>query len=149
MKLIKRSIYLILAIVLCVVFISSRYESQTDPVEKDIETIKKIVDLFEDRLVEFGVDMDKINEVIAKIEEHNKETKYIIVFDIQNDTNPILSTSLHLPVTKDFFDSVEIGDKVVEEEIKTIEDLVQLDKKLGNWVVVIKDKQMREHKEVN
>ena len=149
MKLIKRSIYLILAIVLCVVFISSRYESQTDPVEKDIETIKKIVDLFEDRLVEFGVDMDKINEVIAKIEEHNKETKYIIVFDIQNDTNPILSTSLHLPVTKDFFDSVEIGDKVVEEEIKTIEDLVQLDKKLGSWVVVIKDKQTREHKEVN
>ena len=149
MKLIKRSIYLILAIVLCVVFISSRYESQTDPVEKDIETIKKIVDLFEDRLVEFGVDMDKINEVIAKIEEHNKETKYIIVFDIQNDTNPILSTSLHLPVTKDFFDSVEIGDKVVEEEIKIIEDLVQLDKKLGSWVVVIKDKQTREHKEVN
>ena len=149
MKLIKRSIYLILAIVLCVVFISSRYESQTDPVEKDIETIKNIVNLFEDRLVEFGVDMDKINEVIAKIEEHNKETKYIIVFDIQNDTNPILSTSLHLPVTKDFFDSVEIGDKVVEEEIKTIEDLVQLDKKLGSWVVMIKDKKIREHKEVN
>ena len=149
MKLIKRLIYLILAIVLCVVFISSRYESQADPVEKDIETIKNIVNLFEDRLVEFGVDMDKINEVITKIEEHNKETKYIIVFDIQNDTNPILSTSLHLPVTKDFFDSVEIGDKVAEEEIKTIEDLVQLDKKLGSWAVVIKDKKMREHKEVN
>lgn len=149
MKLIKRSIYLILAIVLCVVFISSRYESQIDPVEKDIETIKKIVDLFEDRLVEFGVDMNKINEVIAKIEKHNQETKYIIVFDIQNDTNPILSTSLNLPVTKDFFDSVEIGDKVAEEEIKTIEDLVQLNKKLGSWVVVIKDKKIREHKEVN
>jgi hypothetical protein len=141
---IKRVICLILVAVSLILFISHRYESQEDPVAKDIQTIKKVVSVFEDELNEFGISTEKINEIIAKIEEYSKETKYIIVFDIKNDTNPILSTSIHFPVKKDFFDSVEIGDKVAEEEVKSIEDLIQINNSIGSWTVTIKDKQIRE-----
>lgn len=129
--------------VLCVFFISHRYESQVDPVEKDIQTIKKIVGIFENKFEDYGIDIEMVNELIAKIEEHNKGTKYIIVFDIQNNTNPILSTSIHFPVKKDFFDSVEIGDKIAEEKINAIENLIPFEK-IGNWTIAIKDKKIRE-----
>ena len=144
MKTIRRIIYLVLIILLCVAFVSIRYSSHEDPVQKDIENIQKVADIFEDELADFGVDKEIVDDVIAKIEEYNKETKYIIVFNIKNDTNPILSTTLHLPVNEEFFNSVEIGDKISEEEIKKLEELANLGQNFGSWTITIKDKEIRE-----
>lgn len=144
MKTIKRLIILVIVLLLCVFFVSKRYSSQEDPVEKDIETIKKVADTFEDELTNFGVDKEMVDDVIAKIEEYNKETKYVIAFDIKNNTNPILSTKLHLPVDKEFFDSVEIGDIIAKEELERFEEFAQFSQKLGGWTITIKDKTVRE-----
>lgn len=144
MKMVKKIIILIVIVLLCVGLISMRYVSQKDPVEKDIETLKKFANVFEDELEHIGIDKETVNDAIAKIEEYNKETKYVIAFDIQNDTNPILSTTLHLPVEKNFFDSVEIGDVIAEEELQMLEDFIQLDDDFGDWTIIIKDKEIRE-----
>ena len=144
MRIFKKVIVLVIIAILCISFISYRYASQQDPVEKDIETIKKIANAFEDELEHFGIDKETVDEIVAEIEEYNKETKYVITFDVQNDTNPILSTTLHLPVDEAFFNSVEIGDIIAKEKLQVIEDFMQLDENFGSWVIVIKDKEIRE-----
>lgn len=119
------------------------YSHSEDPVEKDIETIKNIVNMFEDELANFGIDKEIVDNAIVKLEELNEETKCVIAFDIQNDTNPILNAELYLPVTEEFFNNVEIGDKVAEEELKQLEGFIQLDEDFGKWTIIIKDKIVR------
>lgn len=112
-----------------------------DPVQKDIETIKTVVDMFEDKLTELGVDEEMVNDVIDKIEEYNKETKYVIAFSVQNKTAPAIKTTIHLPVDKEFFDSMEIGESVTEDDIANFE---QFDQFIGDWIIVVSDKIVRE-----
>lgn len=143
----KRLIYMFLGFVLCLVVLGVLFISlaaKNDPVKSDVETIKNVATIFKDELADLGVDEEAINNAIEKIEKLNEETKYIIAFNIKNDTNPILSTTLHLPVEEEFFNSVEIGDVIGEEEIKKIEDIAQLNKDIGSWTVVVKDKKVRE-----
>lgn len=136
-----------LGFVLCLVILGILFISLTaknDPVKNDVETIKNIATIFKDELADLGVDEETINNTIEKIEELNEETKYIVAFNIKNDTNPILSTTLHLPVEEEFFNRVEIGDIIGEEEIKKIEDIAQLNSDIGSWTVMVKDKKIRE-----
>ena len=143
----KKLIYIIIGAVLCLAIVSGVFmylSHKEDPVEKDIETIKDIVDMFEDELANFGIDKEMVDNAIVKLEELNEETKCVIAFDIQNDTNPILNAELYLPVTEEFFNSVEIGDKVAEEELEKIEGFIQLDEDFGEWTIIIKDKIVRE-----
>lgn len=142
----KKIIYIIIGVVICLAIISGvfmHYSYSEDPVEKDIETIKDIVNMFEDELANFGIDKEMVDNAIIKLEELNEETKCVIAFDIQNDTNPILNAELYLPVTEEFFNNVEIGDKVAEEELKKIEGFIQLDEDFGEWTIIIKDKIVR------
>ena len=142
----RKLIYIIIGVVICLAIISSvfmHYSHSEDPVEKDIETIKNIVNMFEDELANFGIDKEIVDNAIVKLEELNEETKCVIAFDIQNDTNPILNAELYLPVTEEFFNNVEIGDKVAEEELEKIEGFIQLDEDFGEWTIIIKDKIVR------
>ena len=142
----KKIIYIVVGVVMCLAVISGLFmclSNREDPVEKDIETIKNIVDMFEDELANLGIDKEMVDNAIVEIEKLNEETKFVIAFDIQNDTNPILNAELYLPVNEEFFNSVEIGDVVAEEEIKKIENFIQLDEDFGEWTVIIKDKIVR------
>ena len=147
---IKKIFYMLLGAIICLVILgaafvySTLHSDKTDIVEKDIDTIKNIVSVFEDELTNVGIDKEMVDNAIAKIEEFNKETKYVITFDIQNDTNPILSTKINLPVEEEFFNSVEIGDVIAQEKLQMFEEFVHLDQKFGNWIIVIKDKIIRE-----
>lgn len=144
MKLIKRIIFLLLTIAV-LAFLSriifKEYISNKDPVQKDLEVIETIVDMFEDKLTELGIDEEMVDDVITKIEEYNNETKYVIAFNIENENYSVINTKIHLPVDKDFFDSVEIGDRIAEEEIKNFEQFSQF---LGDWVITVEDKIVRE-----
>ena len=146
----KKILYILLGILICLVilgavFVYSIFHSdKTDPVEKDIDTIKNVVNMFEDELVDLGADKEVIDEAITKLEEFNKETKYVITFDIQNDSNSILSTKINLPVEEEFFNSVEIGDVVAEEELQKIEEFAQFSQSLGSWTIVVENKIIRE-----
>lgn len=144
---IKKIIYIVIGFVLCLAIISGvfmHYSYREDPVERDIKAIKNIVNMLENELIDIGIDKEVIDDAIVKIEELNEKTKYVIAFDIQNDTNPILNASLYLPVNEEFFNSIEIGEKVAEEELRKIEDFIKLDKDFGSWTVIIKDKVIRE-----
>ena len=143
----KKIIYIVISVVVCLAIVSGVFmyiSHKEDPVEKDIETIKDIVNMFEDELANFGIDKEMVDNAIVKLEELNEETKCVIAFDIQNDTNPILNAELYLPVTEEFFNNVEIGDKVAEEELEKIEGFIQLDEDFGKWTITIKDKIVRE-----
>lgn len=91
-----------------------------------------------------GIDKETVDEAISKIEEFNEQTQYVIVFQIQNNTNPILSTTLHLPVDEDFFNSVNAGDTIKKEELDKIQELAQFNEELGNWTIIIKEKIIRD-----
>lgn len=134
----KKSICLILAILMMVMAGCSKQE---DPVKKDLETVKVVADIFEEELASFGVDEEMVDTVLTKIEEYNEEAKYVIAFDVQNETMPILNMVIHLPVDESFFNSVEIGDRVAEEVLENIE---QFDQSLGGWIITVKDKIVRE-----
>ena len=140
-KIIKRIICAVLIIAIGIIFISIKYSKPKDPVEKDLEVIKTIADKFGDELEQIGIDEEKVDEIIAEIEEYNNETKYVITFDIRNETNPILNMTLHLPVDKEFFDSVEVGDSVAKEKIAELEEFSD---NFGEWTVTVKDKMVRE-----
>ena len=144
---IKKIFYILLGVVICLACfnaIFSRRNQDVDPVGKDIETVKNIANKLEDELEYFGVNKEMIDSAISKIEELNEETKYIIEFSIQNNTNPILSTTLHLPVYEEFFNSVEVGDVIAEEELKKIADLAHFNENIGDWTIAIKDKVVRD-----
>lgn len=142
----KKIIYMAIGFVICLVIISGvfmHYSYRTDPADRDIKTIGHIANMFKDELVDLGIDEETIDNAIAKIEELNEQTKHVVAFDIQNDTNPILNVSLYLPVNEEFFNSVEIGEMLAEEKIKKIEDFLKLDKDVGSWTVIVKDKVIR------
>lgn len=132
----------ILALVLYLVigFYTER-NKYIDPVEKDLKTIQTVADMFEDKLTELGVDEQMVNDVINEIEEYNKETNYVIAFNVKNETNSIINLSIHLPVDETFFNSVEIGDLITEEKIGNFEELNQF---LNGWAITVKDKIVRE-----
>lgn len=147
---IKKIFYILLGVVLCLAILTGAFiysiihSDKTDPVEKDIDAIKNVVNVFEDELEDIGIDKEMVDDAIVKLEEFNEKTKYVITFDIQNDTNPILSTELNLPVDEELFNSVEIGDVVAEEKLQILEDFVKLDQKIGDWIIVVKDKIIRD-----
>lgn len=120
--------------------VTEYFDSKKDPVQKDIENIQNIVNTFEPQLENMGIDKEVVDEAISKIEELNEQTQYVIVFQIKNNTNPILSTTLHLPVDENFFNSVNVGDTIKKEEL----DKIQFDEELGNWTIIIKEKIIRE-----
>ena len=101
----KKIFYMFLGFILCLVVLGIALfciRVQKDPVTNDIEIIRNVADIFEDQLADLGINKETVDSAIEKIEELNKKTKYIIEFDIQNDTNPILGTTLHLPVEEEF-----------------------------------------------
>lgn len=147
---IKKLFYMMLGVVLFIailgaifIYKSSQY-SNVDPVEKDIDTIKNVVDVFEDKLTDFGIDKETVDNVITKIEEFNEETKYVITFDIKNDSNHILSTKLSLPVNEEFFNSVEIGDVISQEKLAMFEEFANISQRFDGWTISVKDKIIRE-----
>ena len=135
----KKFICLMLALMLCAGLSGCRQPE--DPVKKDLETIKAAADIFEDELANLGVDEDMVDDVITKIEEYNEETKYVIAFDVKNETMPILNTVIHLPVDKDIFDSVEVGDRIAEDVLANIE---QFNQQLDGWIITVHEKIVRE-----
>lgn len=145
----RKIFYILIGFALCLVFISSvlTYGIQrnigADPVAKDLETIKSIANTFEDKLASVGIEKEEVDNAIAAIEKYNKAAKYVIEFDIKNDTNPILSTSLHLPVDEEFFNSVNVGDKIAQEEFEKFEEFAQVSAKLGGWTITVKEKFVR------
>lgn len=146
----KKIISRILIVIIClsvlaaIIMFGHLKKNKTDPVEKDIEFIRAVTDIFGDRLESLGIDEEVIEEVITGIEDFNEKTKYVITFDVQNDTNPILSTTISLPVDEAFFNSVEIGDVIAKEEIENIQEIAQLSDNFGNWIVTVQDKTIRE-----
>jgi hypothetical protein len=143
----KKIIYIALGFVLCLALVGGYVlyqNAQADPVEQDMETIKVVADMFSDELERLGVEQETINAAIAKIEELNEQTKHVVEFDVQNDTNPILCTKIHLPAEEDMYNSLEIGDVITQEQIERIEELAQFSNKIGNWTVIVTDKMIRE-----
>lgn len=142
--------YIFLGILICLAALSATFvyrslqSDNTDPVESDLETIKNLTDMFEDELEDFGIEKEMIDEAIAKIEEFNAETKHVVTFDIQNETNPIFSTTLNLPVSEEFYDSIKIGERVSGEDLEKVDGLAQFDNSFDGWVLVIKDKTIRD-----
>lgn len=139
----KKLTCLILIIILCF-FIVGCEKQQEDPVEKDLETVKTITNVFEDELASFGVDEKMVDDAISKVIEYNNKTECVIAFDIKNEAVAILNMTIHLPVEKEFFDSVEIGHEITEDEIKSIDGVGQIDFSLDGWTITVKDKIERE-----
>ena len=135
----KKAIYFILAIFMCITIIGC--VKQEDPVEKDLEMIKSGINMFEDKLEEFDVDMEMIDGVIEQVEDYNKETKYVIAFNIKDKNNSMMNMTLHFPVEKEFFDSVEVGDTISEDVMDDFEDLYQY---VDNFVITVENKIVRE-----
>jgi hypothetical protein len=144
MKILKIALILIAALIVALAVINKMFTPPQDPVEKDIETIKNIATMFKGQLENLGVDKEVVNDVILKLEEYNEEAKYVIAFNIKNDTNPILGKTLHLPVEEEFFNSVEIGDVVAAEELEKINSFTDFNVNIGDWTVVVNDKIIRE-----
>ena len=102
MKIIKK-IIITLVVLLVLAFaanIAIGYILPKDPVQKDLETIKTVINMFDDKLEELGIDEEMVDDVIEKIEDYNNETKYVIAFSVQNKTTPAIKTTIHLPVDK-------------------------------------------------
>jgi hypothetical protein len=135
----KKIIYLILVVILCIAFSGCKPQPE-DPVEKDLDTLKTIVNILGDELTNLGIEKQIADDVIMKIEEYNKEAKYVIAFDIKNETIAILNMTIHLPVEKAFFDSVEIGQNITESEIKSIQGAEHIDFSLDGWIITVHDK---------
>ena len=143
----KKIIYMALGFVLCLAIVGGYVlyqNAQTDPVAQDMETIKALANVFSDELEKFGVEQETIDAAIAKIEELNEQTKHIVEFDVQNDTNPILCTKIHLPVEEDMYNSLEIGDVIAQEQIERVEELAKFSDKLGSWTITVTNKMIRE-----
>ena len=139
MKIMKKMFCGLLVCLMCFSIVGCK--KQEDPVEKDLETIKTVADMLDEKLIEFGIDKEMVDDIISDIEEFNKETKYVIAFDIKSESNSILNMTIHFPVEKEFFDSVEIGDRVIEEELKNLE---YIDQSLEDLIVAVKEKIVRE-----
>ena len=143
----KKLTYIALGFVLCFAIVGGYVlyqNAQVDPVDKDIETIKTAATLFSDQLEALGVEQETVDEVIAKIEELNEQTKHTVEFSIQNDTNPILCTKLFLQVEEDVYNSLEIGDVIAAEQISRFEELAKFKDEVGNWTITVSDKRIRE-----
>ena len=75
----RKIIYLIIVVVISLVIVSGifmRYSYREDPVEKDIETIKNIVNMFEDELANFGIDKEMVGQMAAEIRSARKPEPY-------------------------------------------------------------------------
>lgn len=143
MKIFKRLLIFVIILALLAVSINFAigYYLPKDPVQKDIEIIQTIVDTFEDQLIDAGIDKEMIDETIQKIEDYNNETKYLVKFNVVNNTNTILNVFIHLPVDENIYNSVSIGDIISAEMLQGYEEFANF---IDGWTITVEDKIIRE-----
>lgn len=154
---IKNVIILVLAIAVCLLACVLVYDKYTepavgpnigetdisvvDPVINDLEKIESIAEQFGDKLEDMGISKEAIDSMIEDVKEYNKTAEYIVAVEIQNVTMSMLKTTLHLPTDDIFYNSVEIGDILTEEQLASLNIPEEY---LTGWQITIVDKMTRE-----
>lgn len=115
--------------------------SVVDPVVNDLEKMESIAERFGDKLEGMGISKEAIDNMIEDVKEYNKTAEYIVAVEIQNVTVPMLKTTLHLPTDDIFYNSVEIGDILTEEQLASLNVPEEY---LTGWQITIVDKMTRE-----
>lgn len=153
---IKNIIILVLAITVCLLTVYIVYdkndvipqdtvekieEEVISPVIEDLEELESIVEQFEDQLEHVGISKEEISEAIEQIKEYDKTAEYIVAVEIQNIDMPILKTTLHLPADETFYNSVEVGDILTEEQLVALNVPAEY---LTGWNITIIEKEMKE-----
>ena len=143
MKFLKKLIVALIIILLLAIAVNFAvgYFLPKDPVQKDLEVIQTVVDMFEDKLTDMGIEKETIDNIIQDIEDYNNETKYLIKFNVVNNINSMFKTDIHLPVSQEIYDNFNIGDIVDKEMLGDYDEFSGL---LGDWTITVIDKMIRE-----
>ena len=143
----KKVILVILAIIMLFSFVSCTKSEKS--LNKDVAQLEAKVSALENEISELEAERNSLKEEIIDTQAKNGTVKYVVTFKIKQTHFTLALTehfkdalndiSISIPVDKEYYDSVEIGDE--------IDDSFRLGSfifkgSFGSWDVSVKDKEI-------
>lgn len=144
----KKIVAILLTIVLCVSMTACMTEEER--LSGNVENLKAQVSALNDEIAALEAEKQSLEDSIEDIKVESGVAKYVVTFNIKQThftldlgehlKDEVNSITIQIPVDKEYYDSVEIGD--------TIDDSFRVGSfifkgSFGNWKITVEDKKIQ------